>query len=145
MPIQVQQVILNLVTNAIEAVHDSGQIELFLFTGFFDANQRESTYLESPNSMPEFHVVQFKDNGCGMGDATMKHLFAPFYASKSNSRGFGLASVLEIVKGPGGTIDVESTLGNGTEFRIYFPAYLGESDLLTGEEAARYVTKLSAF
>ena len=93
--------------------------------------------------MTEFHIVQCCDNGCGMDDVTLKKLFDPFYSSKNNGRGLGLASVLGIVKGHGGTIVVESKLGMGTQFRIYFPAYFGESDFLTGEAAAKYVSEIT--
>ena len=144
MPAQIQQVILNLVTNALEAVGDMGQIDLSVSTGFFDNEQLGSTYLDSPDPMTEFHIVQCCDSGCGMDDVTLKKLFDPFFSSKNNGRGLGLASVLGIVKGHGGTIVVESTLGIGTQFRIYFPAYFGESDFLTGEAAAKYVSEISA-
>ncbi len=143
MPAQIQQVILNLMTNAIEAVGDAGQIELSLSTGFSDHDQLGATYLDSPKTMTEFHVITCKDNGVGMDDETLQHLFDPFYSCKSKGRGLGLASVIGIVKGHGGTISVESTVGVGTEFRVCFPAYFGESNVLTGDEAARYVSKIN--
>lgn len=143
MPTQIQQVVLNLMTNAIQAVGDAGQIELSLSTRSVDRNQPGSTYLESRNSMTEFHVISCKDDGVGMDEETLQFLFDPFYSKKNKGRGLGLASVVGIVKGHGGRVSVESTVGVGTEFRVCLPAYYGESDVLTGNEAARYISEIN--
>lgn len=93
--------------------------------------------------MTEFHVISCKDDGVGMDEETLQFLFDPFYSKKNKGRGLGLASVVGIVKGHGGRVSVESTVGVGTEFRVCLPAYYGASDVLTGNEAARYISEIN--
>ena len=69
-------------------------------------------------------VLAVEDNGTGMTDEVRSHLWEPFYTTKDVGRGtgLGLASVYGIVKQHPGWLDIRSTLGKGTEIRVYLPA-----------------------
>lgn len=71
---------------------------------------------------PERVYVAVTDDGVGMDQATQQRLFEPFYTTKSTGRGLGMATVLGIVHGHGGALDVDSAPGRGTTIRIIFPA-----------------------
>ncbi len=105
-PNQVQQIIVNLVSNATEAIEDaSGAIELR--TGM---DGDASIYLE------------VCDTGCGMAPEVKARMFDPFFTTKFTGRGLGLAAVAGIVRGHNATIQVNSALGQGSTLRISFPA-----------------------
>jgi PAS domain S-box-containing protein len=103
---QLQQVILNLVSNAAEAIgEESGVIRIR--TGV-DASHR--VYLE------------VRDTGCGMDSETRSRIFDPFFTTKFTGRGLGLAAVAGIARGHRATLNVNSSPGQGSTFRISFPA-----------------------
>lgn len=68
-------------------------------------------------------IVQIRDNGSGMSEATRKRMFEPFHTTKSKGTGLGLAVTHKILEGHGARIFVESEEGRGTEFKLVFPAY----------------------
>lgn len=103
-PVQIRQVLMNLMTNAAEAIgQDKGVITLSL----------EST--------PGQVVMVVVDTGCGMDAQTQERIFDPFFTTRPMGRGLGLASVHGIVRAHGGHIEVESTVGSGSMFRVVFP------------------------
>jgi CheY-like chemotaxis protein len=120
---QVRQVVMNLITNASEAVGDaSGSITIrtgVAGTGhrFHDAASGYTRVTEAP------HVfIEVSDTGCGMDRETEAKLFEPFFTTKFTGRGLGLAAVLGIVRGHSGGIHVRSKPGAGSTFRVLFPA-----------------------
>ena len=118
-PTQIQQVILNLCANAAEAMPNGGQIQITTERFHVDkAFAHSHTGLE-----PGAYVcLTLTDNGSGMNHKELSRLFEPFYTTKSEGRGLGLAVVYGIVKSHHGYVDVESVIGKGTTFRLYFPA-----------------------
>ncbi len=121
-PAQIQQVIMNLVINAAEAIYDpSGQI--FIETTSLTITKRKAvTAVDGHCILPGDHVVfRVKDTGKGMDEATLAHIFEPFYSTKSQGRGLGLPAIQDIVRQHGGAIQVETSVGRGTTFSIYFP------------------------
>ncbi|MCA9137993.1 MAG: response regulator [Planctomycetales bacterium] len=107
---RLQQVILNLCLNAIDAVEEGGEITV-------------STRLEHRAGTDSEIVVSVRDTGCGMKHETLKYVFEPFFTTKQEKgTGLGLAMAQGIVEQHGGRITCESELGVGSEFRIYLPA-----------------------
>ena len=116
---QIRQVIMNLITNASDALGDlSGTITLT--TGVMESGPRTPCLAGTP---PEGQAVflEVKDSGIGMAPEIFQRIFDPFYTTKFTGRGLGLAAVLGIVRGHRGAIQVNSEPGHGTSFRLLFP------------------------
>ena len=116
-PSQFQQILLNLVLNARDAMPGGGQILVRTENCSF---QVSGTTPPGPVPGVKLTVV---DHGCGMNAETRSHLFEPFFTTKSAGRGngLGLATLHDIVQGAGGSVEVDSELGKGTTFRVVLP------------------------
>jgi len=119
-PGQIEQVLMNLLVNASDAMAEGG--DLYLET----ANVTHEKIEKSVRDMKPGPYVQLlvKDTGIGMDAETLERIFDPFFTTKGLDRatGLGLASSYGIIRGHGGTIDVESEIGKGTTFSVYLPA-----------------------
>ncbi|MBI5905390.1 MAG: PAS domain S-box protein [Deltaproteobacteria bacterium] len=119
---QIQQVVMNLIINASEAIGDNSG-EISLTTGVADCDH---VYLREigGEELPEGRYVflEVADTGSGMDRETQKKIFDPFFTTKFTGRGLGLAAVLGIVRGHGGAIKVYSEVGKGSTFKILLPA-----------------------
>ena len=133
-----QQVIVNLVMNAVEAIgSEKGSITLSTGVKGLSRAFLASTYL--PQAEPGSYLyVACKDSGSGIDSDLTGRVFDPFYTTKSQGRGLGLSSVLGIVKVHGGTLHVESSPGQGSTFWAYFPV----SHLPSVERPVRQVLSL---
>ncbi len=119
---QMRQILLNLIMNASDAlVERRGVIRLTLRTAALDRTWMDSAVLSPVNSAGRFVLIGVADNGCGIEPATLKRIFEPFFSTKGEGRGLGLASVLGIVRGHGGGVRVVSRTGAGTTFEIALP------------------------
>jgi PAS domain S-box-containing protein len=119
---QIQQLIMNLVINAGEAVGaDGGNVRIATRTAILEST---TPGFYPAESLPpgRYVVVEVSDDGHGMTEATKARIFDPFFTTKFTGRGLGLAAALGIVRGHRGGIHVESTLGRGTLFQVYLPA-----------------------
>lgn len=120
-PTQLHQVILNLCTNAAEAMQDgSGLLEIDL-----DLFYHKAAYGNDYPGLPTGHYLclTIKDTGMGMERAVMERIFDPFFTTKGQTKGtgLGLSVAHSIVKSHGGTITVDSTPGQGTTFKVFLP------------------------
>jgi PAS domain S-box-containing protein len=120
---QLQQIVMNLVTNASEAIGERAGV-ITLATGVLDCSGdylRRSRAEEIP--MPgRFVFVSVADTGCGMDALTQQRLFDPFFTTKFMGRGLGMSAILGIVRGHKGAILVESEVGSGSSIQVLFPA-----------------------
>jgi PAS domain S-box-containing protein len=120
---QVQQIVMNLITNASEALGERpGAITLSTGAGEFDAAYLQRSCLEEKPAPGRFVWLEVADTGCGMDADTVLRLFDPFFTTKFAGRGLGMSAVLGIVRGHHGAILVDSAPGAGTTIRVLFPA-----------------------
>ena len=118
---QIRQVILNLVTNASEAMGD-GRATVSVRTGVKHRSATDLRDTLGTAAKPgEYVYLEVSDSGTGMDAATQARIFEPFFTRKSFGRGLGLAAVLGIVRAHQGALEVESDLGQGTRIRALFP------------------------
>jgi PAS domain S-box-containing protein len=120
-PAQLDQVLMNLVIHASDAMPDGGTLTLSTANVDLDAAQADRLGLDMRPG--RFVVVSVSDTGIGMDVATMQHIFEPFFMTKAAGQGTGLelSTVYGIVEQCGGGVAVRSELGAGTTFEIYFP------------------------
>jgi len=123
---QLQQVLMNLVTNASEAIGDQeGAIDLATGTEELSLADLGSAFPGQDLKPGAFVVLTVADTGCGMTDEVKERLFEPFFTTKFSGRGLGLSALLGILKGHRAGIRLESEPGHGSTFRIYFPVSEG--------------------
>jgi PAS domain S-box-containing protein len=120
---QIRQIVMNLVLNASEAlVEGRGEITVRTRAVAADPALFAKCVLTPELPAGKYVVLEVEDNGCGMPDSVISRVFEPFYTTKFTGRGLGLAAVLGIVRGHHGALQVLSRIGQGTTFRVYFPA-----------------------
>ncbi|VTR99722.1 ATP-binding protein [Tuwongella immobilis] len=121
-PNQLRQVVMNLVMNASDALGDrAGEIQITTKLAMIrqdDLHQMVLGELRYPGAYVQLEV---RDNGCGMDAETRAKIFEPFFTTKFTGRGLGLAAVVGILRAHGGAMEVQSTPGEGTTFRLIFP------------------------
>jgi len=119
-PVQIQQLILNLASNARDSMPAGGQL---LIKSKFIVIKPEECINRTQARPGKFFFLSIKDTGMGMSDEVKEHIFEPFFTTKDIGQGTGLGlSVVDgIVKSHNGWIEVVSTRDSGTEFMIYFP------------------------
>ena len=125
---QIQQLIMNLVINAAEAIGDQ-QGTVLITTGpqHVDEDYIASVLTPAQIVPGDYICLQVHDTGGGMTQETIDKIFDPVFSTKFSGRGLGLAAVLGIVRGHKGAIKVYSTLQQGTTFKVLFPATAHQS------------------
>jgi two-component system cell cycle sensor histidine kinase/response regulator CckA len=122
-PTQVRQVLMNLIINASEAIGENdGVIRISAGSTYCSRDVLRAAYLDEGLPAGQYVYVEVADSGCGMDEETRLRLFDPFFTTKFAGRGLGMAAVLGIVRGHRAAITVESKQGEGSKFRVYFPA-----------------------
>ncbi|HKP81723.1 MAG TPA: HAMP domain-containing sensor histidine kinase [Pyrinomonadaceae bacterium] len=120
---RLQQLFLNLINNSLDAMSEGGEIRI-------------RTALEGRNGKAQRIVVDFTDTGSGMTPQVMSHIFDPLYTTKDRGQGTGLGLVIvnQVVTELGGTVEVESDLGEGTRFRLTFPAIPNDASVVIEQQ-----------
>jgi len=120
---QLQQVVMNLITNAGESYAD-GRGDVWIDVGqmYVDDDWLQRCLLSDDAKTGEYIYLEVKDGGSGMDETVLKKIFEPFFTTKFTGRGLGMSAMLGIVKAHHGAIYVHSKLGEGTSIRVMFPA-----------------------
>lgn len=120
---QMQQIIMNLITNASDALGESaGLITIKTETATYSERRLQDLY--GVDSLPpgDYVTLEVSDNGCGMTPEVRRRLFDPFFTTKAMGHGLGLSAILGIIRAHDGAIRVYSESGQGTAFKLIFPA-----------------------
>ena len=137
---QLRQVVMNLVTNASEAIGDRpGRVTVRV--GIEERPRGALGLLHAADDMPRhgpYVTLDVADDGCGMDAALLERIFDPFFSTKFTGRGLGLAALLGIVQAHHGAVKVETALSHGTRFLVYLPLVAAA---VAAEEPARSVSE----
>lgn len=135
---QLEQVIMNLVINARDAMPNGGRLVLETSNAQLDRGLVFSPTEPGPG---KYVMLAVSDNGCGMDSETKSHIFEPFFTTKEQGKGtgLGLATVFGIVKHGGGQILVNSEPGMGATFKVFFPAVAAKAQTATREDGHDFV------
>lgn len=127
-PLQIRQAILNLTSNASESIAGEGFIRIS--TGLIDSREIDFNKVYTPLALKvgRYVYLEVADNGAGIESKNFTRVFEPFFSSKFAGRGLGLPVVLGISRGHHGGVTIQSSVGNGTSIRLYFPLCASVSD-----------------
>lgn len=121
---QIQQVVMNLVINAAEALpHEQGNVHVRTALQTIDTNTEFVDYMGKILTPGQYVLLAVSDNGIGMDQAMLARIFDPFFSTKPTGHGLGLSAVLGIVHAHQGGLHVESHPGRGTTFTMLLPAH----------------------
>jgi PAS domain S-box-containing protein len=119
-PVHLKKAVMNLFSNAAEALSGGGRITVSTENRYVDRPIKGYDHIDEG----DFAVLRIEDNGIGIAVEDLKNIFEPFYTKKEMGRsgtGLGMTIVLNTVQDHQGYIDIESTVGKGTAFELYFP------------------------
>jgi signal transduction histidine kinase/CheY-like chemotaxis protein len=142
-PAQVQQVVLNLLTNAADAIgHGHGEIRIATRGERLEAARLDRDFHQQGLEPGEYLCLEVVDDGCGMTEETLSRIFDPFFTTKTEGRGLGLSAIRGILRGHRGGMAIQSRPGEGTSFRVYLPASGCAPDQAPAPEAAPPLLRL---
>jgi two-component system cell cycle sensor histidine kinase/response regulator CckA len=120
---QIQQLVMNLILNAVEATGEHpGVVRVSTGVRHVAPGDRMAHFRPDPPPPGVYVSIEVMDDGCGMTDLVKAQIFDPFFTTKFTGRGLGLAAALGIVRGHKGSIAVESKEGDGSTFTVLLPA-----------------------
>ena len=127
--VQLGQVLMNLVANAVDAIEsDGGAIEVATGLADVDKEVLDASFFAEEREPGAYLYLEVKDSGIGMQEDQIGRIFDPFYSEKQTKRGLGLSSLSGIVRQHNGFIRVRSEPGRGSEFTVYFPVLSYQDD-----------------
>jgi len=129
-PTQMQQLVMNLVTNASEAIGEgtSGLITLRTGVQTVDESYTNGLVPTLPLAAGTYVTLEVSDTGCGMTHEVLERIFDPFFTTKFTGRGLGLSAMLGILRGHHGSLKVYSEPGRGSVFRLFLPSTTPEQN-----------------
>jgi two-component system, cell cycle sensor histidine kinase and response regulator CckA len=134
---QIQQLVMNLILNAVEATGERpGAVSVSTAIRSIAPGERLARFRPDPPEPGTYVMIQVSDNGCGMSEAVKAQIFDPFFTTKFTGRGLGLAAALGIVRGHKGAVEVESAEGRGSTFTVLLPAMNSGPQCVRGDTAA---------
>jgi len=129
--VEFRQILMNLLINATEAMNGRGE-NVWIDTNHLHVKQGDLR----PIAPGEYIELRLRDDGQGMSPETRERIFEPFFTTKPKGTGIGLSTVRRIMRGHGGSVEVESAMGEGTTFTLLFP--LQDVDLENASEKPRW-------
>ncbi|WP_420641795.1 PAS domain S-box protein [Candidatus Leptofilum sp.] len=132
---QIQQVLMNLIINAAEAIGEQAGT-IWLETAVCQIGQQDRhfwRYTDHPLPTQQYVKLSVQDSGEGMNEETQPKIFDPFFTTKFTGRGLGLAAVLGIIRGHKGGLHVKSSPGQGTTFELLFPIAANSAEISVEE------------
>lgn len=137
-PGQLQQVVMNLITNAAEAIGEHpGTVAIATGVRDCDAAYLERSHVEIKPAPGRFAMITVTDSGCGMDQETLRKLFDPFFTTKIRGRGLGMAAVLGIVQAHQGAISIRTRINRGTTVEVLLPVSADADTAPSGNDAAK--------
>jgi signal transduction histidine kinase len=120
---QLQQLVMNLVINAVESISEdhSGRVHIATRAEVVDEDFLQSADLVEDMAPGRYVLVEVTDDGCGMDTETRERIFDPFFTTKFTGRGLGLAAAAGIVRAHQGGMMVHSAPGQGSRFQVFLP------------------------
>jgi len=118
---QIRQIVMNLILNGSDAIDNNGTIDVKTSAVKLSSSDLESLTINFNLNPGDFVLLEVCDSGCGIESGKIKQIFDPFFTTKFTGRGLGLAAVSGIIRSHNAGLLVESVIGKGTCFKIYFP------------------------
>ncbi len=123
-----REIIVNLATNSVSAIESKNEADMDLSKDYAGIISVKTSVKDDK------YTILFSDNGCGMSEETVSRIFEPYFTTKANGTGLGMAMSYKIIKEFSGDISVESKLGEGSSFKITLPVPQKDKRLLTFKE-----------
>ena len=119
---KIQQIAMNLIVNAVEAIGaDCGTVRIGVSDTVVQTGDGVADFTGNAIAAGPYVCLEVSDTGCGMDEETRSRIFEPFFSTKFTGRGLGLSALIGIMKSHHGALQLSSTLGVGTTFKVYFP------------------------
>jgi two-component system cell cycle sensor histidine kinase/response regulator CckA len=139
---QIQQIVMNLIINAAEAIGDAnGTIGVVLTKIEVKEETAEKDAFGTAILAGGYACLEVSDTGCGMDEETRKRLFEPFYTTKFTGRGLGMSAIRGIVMSHNGTLQLTSAPGVGTTFKVCFPLPEAAGDTVAAQTTSAHSEK----